>query len=182
MRFQTQEKRADMFNEESFGDGQDLQECQFSLNQYQAFLERLIATLSSEARTIVKFVGLPDGTFGLSTVLAATGQADLYHVELIGGVCPHCIILGTLGDMTRSQLDIDKTVANQAGAKYLELLRQGRLPELYIMHRKTLQGAGGHILRQMFNTAWGVNCTPAHEQPALMPFTGNCSRHAYNGR
>jgi hypothetical protein len=162
--------------------GKAPRECRFSLKEYQGFVNELVVTLGAEARTIVKFVGFPDGTFGLNTTLAATGESEMYHIELAGGACPHCLILGTLGDMTRSRLDIDKTVASQAGAKYLSLIRKGTLPELYIMHRDTLRGVGGRIFRRSFSTTWGVDANPVSSQPDRMPFTGNCPHHAYNGR
>ncbi len=161
----------------------ELHELNYSFDQYSSFVRQLASDLAGEAWTIVKFVAFPDGTFGLNTMLAATGEDKNYHVEIQGGVCPHCVIEWTLDNlMVEPRLNFDANSGLFAVSTYQQLLKQSRLPELFVMHKQTLQGRVGRLMQAQVRGDWVADAAAAEQQPGVMPFTGECPKHAFNGR
>lgn len=160
-----------------------LQEHAFDMSGYQRFLQKLIVELATERRTIVKLVGFPDGTFGMSAYAASTGAGEPHHIELKGGACPHCLILYTMGALAgQTSLDFDEAFVARTSQQYVRILREHKLPELFAMHVSTLQGSLGRKLARQTQSSWITDCRPADSQPERMPFTGGCAKHAFSGR
>jgi hypothetical protein len=165
-------------------DSSELQKLNYDMSQYGSFVRELINDLIAGTWTIVKFVAFPDGTFGLNTTLAATGKDKKYHIEIREGACPHCIIEWTLFKnlMAEPRLNFDTNKGMFAIGTYRQLLEQLRLPELFVMHKQTLQGQAGRLMQAQVQGDWATDVAAAEQQPSKMPFTGNCPTHAFNGR
>lgn len=161
-----------------------LQDHNFNMNQYAAFVQKLVSDLVEGKWTILKFVAFPDGTFGLNTTLAATGSEQKHHFEILEqgqAACPHCLVLWTLKNIAAGFNFDQKSLVFSTG-EYVRLLGTLKLPELYVMHKQTLQGQGGRAMRPHVVGDWLADCVMAEQQLDRMPFTGGCPTHEYQGR
>lgn len=161
-----------------------LQDHNFNMKQYAAFVQKLMSDLVGGKWTILKFVAFPDGTFGLNTTLAATGSEQKHHFEIHEqgqAACPHCVMLWTLKNIAGG-FNFDQKSLAFSVEQYVHLLRTLKLPELYVMHRQTLQGQGGRAMQPHVVGDWLADCAAAEQQPDRMPFTGGCPEHGYQGR